>query len=98
MKEKVKAKILWLSREQGGRSSFPTIGSRFGSIIVAKGILLNPHKECWSLIIEIGEKLAEFETIADVCYLSDEAPNNLEKGFEFDLYDGNKLVASGIIL
>lgn len=93
-----KAQIKWLSKEQGGRNVPPPVGSRFGSIIVAKNERLNSKEACWSLIIEINEKTSELETVARVNYLSEEAPNKLKKNFKFDLYDGNKLVAEGIIL
>jgi len=98
MNQKFLAIINWLSKEQGGRGNIPPIGSRFGCIIVAKGVQLNLNEACWSLIIEINEKSSKFETIANVYYLSDEAPNKLCKGYEFDLYDGTKFVANGIIL
>lgn len=98
MNKKHQAYITWLTKDQGGRKNPPPIDLRFGCIIVAKDKVLNANEACWSLIIDIKEKVSEFETVAEVNYLSEKAPNELVKGYEFDLYDGKKLVAQGIIL
>ena len=42
--------------------------------------------------------ISGIETLADIQYLSDEAPDNLAKDTEFQLYEGTKLVATGIVL
>lgn len=36
--------------------------------------------------------------MVEIKYLSDEAPNNLFIGVEFELYEGPKMVARGIIV
>ena len=38
------------------------------------------------------------KTLADISYLSEKAPNNFNKGVEFELYDRAKLVARGTVL
>ena len=58
----------------------------------------NPkEKMFWSLVIENQEQIAELKTIAEVYYLVVEAPDNFKVGAEFELFEGNKLVAKGII-
>lgn len=93
-----KAKILWLSKEQGGRQTGLPCGDKYGPVVTINGAPLNSSEACWSLIVENTEKISEFETIAEVHYLSDKAPDNLKKDTKIDLYEGAKLVAKGIIL
>ncbi|MCH4202443.1 MAG: hypothetical protein LKF69_01570 [Bacilli bacterium] len=97
MNNKFKARIKWLSKEEGGRQFLPSF-DKYGAVIKVKKPSAPIEKIFWSLIIENQEQIGAFETISDVFYLTDDAPDNLRKDVEFELYEGNKLVANGIIL
>ena len=91
------AKISWLLKKHGGRRTLP-FGDKYSPIVIVKGSLFNPNEEVWSLIVDNKEVINDRETIAEVKYLSDEAPDNLKTNVEFELHEGIKLVAKGIIL
>ena len=91
------AKINWLSEKEGGRKSIPT-GDKYAPIIVMKDKCLNLNEPNWSLFVNNLEKINTLETIAEVKYLSELAPNNLGIGKEFKLHEGPKKVANGIII
>jgi len=97
MNKVFQAKIKWMSSQQGGRQSLP-FSIRYAPFIVIKGIPFNPNENIWSIFVENKETVAELETIAEIRYLSENAPNNLDKGVEFDLFEGVRKVASGIVL
>lgn len=94
----IKAKISWISKERGGRESFPTNDLYGPQIKITKPLDKSIKKVNWSLIVKIIEVINEKETISEIKYLSDDAPDNLYKGVEFELYEGSRLVATGVIL
>jgi hypothetical protein len=96
MDKKLAAKIYWLSKEQGGRQELP-VGDKYAPIIKITNPLIE-LAEFWSVFVINKNKLNENETLAEIEYLSDKAPDNLYKDVEFELFEGNKLVAKGIIL
>lgn len=91
------AKIKWLTEEQGGRKTIPW-GDKYGPIVIIKGSKIHLNEAVWSLLVSNKELISEFETIAEIKYLFENAPDNLHKGVEFELYEGSKLVATGIVL
>ena len=97
MSQKFSARIKWLSKEQGGRQCLPSL-DKYGAVMKVKNPTTSIENIFWSLIVENQKQVDALETIAEVYYLVEEAPDNLEKGIEFDLFEGNKLVAKGIIL
>jgi len=88
------AEMTWLKPEEGGRKNeIPFNTNQYGPQIKFDGL-----QGLWSLIVCNYQKLEEFKTLAKVCYLNKEgAPNNLRIGLEFELYEGFKKVAYGII-
>lgn len=88
------AEITWLKLEEDGRqTAAPFNSDKYGPQIRFDGL-----KGSWSLIVCNYQKLGEFKTLAKLYYLNKvDAPNNLKKGLEFELYEGVKKVASGII-
>jgi len=93
----LKAQIRWLTKEQGGRQTGLPYGDKYAPIVVV-GKQFSLSEETWSLFVTNKEILSNHETIAEVKYLSAKAPNNLRKDVEFELYEGSKMVAKGIIL
>ena len=97
------ANITWLLKEKGGRQTGIPLGDKYAPIIRITKPVLKPlpwldTDDTWSLFVENKEFISDYETVAVIRYLSDKAPDNLEKDVEFELYEGNKLVAGGIIL
>jgi hypothetical protein len=96
------AKIQWLTVEQGGRKELP-FGNQYAPIIRIIKPFLMPKpwldtEGAWSLFVESKKVISDSETISEVKYLSEKAPNNLDKDVEFELYEGRRLIAKGIIL
>lgn len=42
--------------------------------------------------------VSESESLAEIEYLSENAPDNLVRDVEFELYEGSKLVAKGVVI
>ena len=97
MRNKLKARIEWLTEEQGGRKTIPW-SEKYAPVAIIKGESFDFQDSFWSLIVNNIESVSEYETIAEIHYLFDSAPDNLYKGIEFGLYEGTKLVANGIVL
>ena len=96
MSRKFEAKICWLSETQGGRKNIP-FSDKYAPIIQ----LTKPRYESddyWSLFVYNKNLTSEYETLSDIEYLSENAPDNLSAGVEFELYEGPKMVANGIVL
>ncbi len=88
------SEITWLKPEEGGRQTeAPFNSEKYGPQIKFDGL-----KGSWSLIVCNYKKINNFKTLAKVHYLNKEkAPNNLKVGLKFELYEGVKMVAYGII-
>ena len=91
------AQIEWLSVDQGGRKNIP-LGNKYCPIIITEGDVFDSKKECWSIIISDTQVIDTFKTISKIQYLSEKAPQNLSPGKKFMLYEGFKLIATGIVL
>lgn len=96
MNRKYEAKICWLSETIGGRKEIP-FGDKYAPIIKITKPLFESD-DFWSVFVFNKEKLCENETLSNIEYLSDVAPDNLSAGVEFVLYEGKKAVANGIVL
>ena len=96
MNRKFEAKICWLSETQGGRKDIP-FGDKYAPIIKITKPLFESN-DSWSVFVFNKKELCKNETLSNIEYLSDVAPDNLSVGVEFMLYEGKKTVASGIVL
>lgn len=96
MSRKFEAKICWLSETQGGRKDIP-LGDKYAPIIK---LTKTQHKsnDFWSVFVFNKKKISRNETLSNIEYLSDNAPDNISVGVEFVLYEGSKMVANGIVL
>ena len=96
MRSTYRAKIYWLTAQEGGRKEMPK-GDKYAPIInVIKPLF--ESVDYWSVFVVNIDFLSENETISEIRYLSEMAPDNLDKNVEFELREGNKMVASGIVL
>lgn len=96
------ARIKWLTKEKGGRSK-PPLGRGVPEYATEVRFIDEPWPPLgasWSLVIEKRDSVSsEYDWIADVRYLMEKAPHeSLCVGRHFELYEGNKRVATGEIL
>ena len=91
------AQVDWLPPEQGGRKRLSTENAYY-PIVITEGNVFNPHNECWSIIVHNMRIIDTFRTISKIQYFSEKAPHNLFPGIKFMMYEGDRLVANGIIL
>jgi hypothetical protein len=97
MKKAVKAKIDWISCEDGGRKNILPVGMRYCPIII-----FEPNQSddtLWSAEI-YNTSIDGRHSLADVSYLVDDgAPFDLlQSGNRFSLYEGPRVVAEGIVI
>ena len=95
MKKTVKASITWVTVEQGGRETMMPVGIKYYPIIV-----FNAEQNSdisWSAEM-YNTQLEGRTSIADVSYLVDDAPFHLlQSGNAFSLYEGQRMVAEGVV-
>lgn len=99
----MRAQVHWKTKAEGGRSKPPAgIGSPPYATVVrfTDSDEPWPPENAWSLVIEkIESESDEYDWVADIRYLVDEAPHDeLRPNRQFELYEGAKLVASGILM
>lgn len=98
MKKVVKAQITWITQENGGRNKPPLPGTQYCPIVIFDDMEQNKN-EFWSadfICTEIDDKM---NSIVDFTFLVEDAPMDyLVKGNKFELFEGNKKVASGKII
>ena len=56
------------------------------------------QNEFWSVFVVNKTIVSETESLAEIEYLSENAPDNLERDVEFELFEGSKLVAKGVVI
>jgi len=95
MKKVVQAKICWATVEEGGKKNIMPIGMRYCPIIVFESE--QSGQTLWSA--EIYNTSIEGRTsIADISYLVNDAPFHLlQSGNLFFLYEGQRVVAEGVV-
>ena len=93
------ARITWRTPEEGGRR-VPPSGPRYIAPARFEGQAAGPEGAKWSLVVDpISHPPGSAEWVAEVRYLVDEAPHELLLlGARFELYEGKKCVAHGVII
>jgi len=95
MKKFVKAEINWAPPEQGGRKHILPIGMRYCPIIVFESE--HSGETLWSAEL-YNTVINGRMSIADVSYLVDDAPYHLlQPGRKFFLYEGQRVIAQGVV-
>lgn len=96
MKKNVNARIIWIPLDNGGRKKPIPNDTKYCPIIsFPENYLL----ETWSAEIVVIETNAEGESNANLSFLLDEAPFELlKKNVKFQLFEGKRLVATGVVL
>lgn len=93
---KVKARICWLTPEDGGRKTPPT-GPLYSTVAKFNAANGNWEGEAWSIVVELcGPTDLSRCTTADVKFLNPEGPSELLRpGNQFELLEGHRKVAIG---
>ena len=93
-----KARIRWLSAATGGRQTFPA-GPKY-STVARFPSQSDWEREAWSIVADFDGPVNEGgEVTADIRFLSASAPHDLLcRGGTFELYEGAKKVAEGVVL
>ena len=89
------AKIFWIESEVGGKKQLPGVNENFYPMLK-----LDSYNESmnWSLVLKNIQFINNHETISEVDFIMKNAPHELlSKGSNFELYEGNHLVARGRI-
>jgi hypothetical protein len=99
----MKARIHWKTKEEGGRRKPPAgVGHPPYATIVRFKDTSEPWPPlvAWSLVVEkVVAQSNDFDWVADVHFLVDEAPvAELRMNREFELYEGGKCVAAGVLI
>lgn len=93
------ARVTWLTPEEGGRSVPPT-GPRYSAPVRFEGQAAGAEGANWSLVIDLqSHPPGSADWIAEVRFLVEDAPQELLRlGASFELYEGKKRVARGILV
>ena len=99
----MRAKVHWKTKAEGGRLKPPAgVGNPPYATVVrfTDSDEAWPPENAWSLVIEkIESESDEYDWVADVRYLVKEAPHDeLRANRQFELYEGGRLVATGVLL
>ena len=90
-------KIKWTTKEDGGRKLPMAVNIKYCPIITFPDAAYSI--ENWSAEIFVQSQINQYESNAKLSYLSEDAPFELLRvGAEFELREGSRLVATGIII
>jgi hypothetical protein len=97
MNEQVTAMISWVAAEKGGRSAIPS-GPTYSTLVRFDEDKDWPT-QAWSATLDFIRSYAGGQYLyARVSFLSSDAPVQLlHEGSRFQLYEGRKLVATGLV-
>ena len=96
MKTWMEAHVSWVPFEQGGREKHMPKNTKYCPIIVFPGEKMDGT---WSAEILTDSVNDNNESTIDISFLFPDAPFDLLKpGAKFELYEGKKLVARGVMV
>ena len=90
------AKIYWIKKENGGKITIP-----FTNMYAPQIVLEIEERNAgigWSAFVINKEISEDRVSIADILLLSEKYPYPLNIGQKFELYEGNRLVATGKVI
>ncbi|MBQ9707223.1 MAG: hypothetical protein IJV78_04970 [Clostridia bacterium] len=88
------AEIKWKKEKDGGRKTIPYGNRYIPQIVIRKK---SKEKPLHSIFLRNIEAIGKYKTIAFVKYVYDTAPNDLYENLVFDICEGSKKVATGVI-
>ncbi len=95
MSKSVRARVHWVSSEEGGRLSVPS-SKRYATVARFAEDANSWLREAWSIVLEFDESPSGSRNpcLARARFLVEEAPvDRLKPGRTFELYEGSKKVA-----
>ncbi len=97
----MEATVSWKAKENGGRSA-PPLGEGVPPYATMVRFLEPddpwPPESVWSLVVEKKLAFDDYNWLADVRFLAEAAPKEcLVPGRKFELYEGPKCVATGLV-
>ena len=96
MKTWMEAQVTWIPHDKGGRQKHLPNNTKYCPIIIFPEAKTDG---AWSAEILTNSINDNNESIIKISFLFPEAPTNLLKpGEKFELYEGAKMVASGILI
>lgn len=97
----MEATIEWKTKEEGGRLKPPHGEGVPPYATIVRFMEPNdpwPPESAWSLVVEKKAELDPHHWVANIRFLVENAPKErLKPGQRFELYEGNRCVASGVI-
>lgn len=99
MNKIVKARVCWISQQEGGRK-VPPIGCKYSTVAYFDDNKEKWPKGAWSIVLENISGGDELNcVIADLRFLVESGPVEfLHPGSIFHLYEGRRKVASGEVI
>jgi hypothetical protein len=98
MTRKVYARITWVLSDAGGRKKIPG-GPIYSAPARFEDLEGRPLEEMWSVVIKLPTPNDSLSIITEMWLLSKNAPLELlHPGSLFDIYEGEKHVATGEVL
>jgi len=99
MSKPVKARITWLTPDHGGRSTLP-LGLKYSTMARFAAQGAEREKNPWSLVVEFTEAPHfTLSQLAQVRFLLPEGPAEfLTSSTSFDLLEGSRVVATGVVI
>lgn len=99
MNHSVKARLTWLTAGKGGRST-PPAGPRYSTVTHFSAQGTDWKKDAWSLVVEFTQPPdASLSHPVQVTFLIPDGPAHLlTSGNSFELLEGDRVVAEGVIL
>ena len=94
-----RAVISWVPFEEGGRAAPPT-GPVYSTVARFEDDVDNWPRSAWSLVLRLVRPFrnARYQ-LAEVSFLNDAAPSHLlRRGSRFELLEGNRRVAKGVVV
>lgn len=88
------AEIEWIKEKDGGRKTIPYSNRYMPQIVIRKK---NKEEPLHSIFLRNIEAIDKYKTIAFVKYVYDTAPNDLYENLVFDVCEGSRKIATGII-
>ena len=94
----MKATLDWHRADEGGRETIPS-GKRYSTVARFEDAASDWPEVAWSIVLEKMEVVGgQRRMIATIRFLSSEAPQHLLRpGSRFELYEGRKCVAKGVV-
>lgn len=89
----MKTKIIWLTEKEGGRKTKPNF-NKYAAVIK---LCEKAQVDSWSILLTEQTLICENTTIAYMQFLSREAPL-LKEGVEFNILEGNSVIAKGVVI